>query len=153
MNLSRFKAATGRETVDEGSTVWQGWKRAQVTELLKAVVRKVRQIRPDIVVSTTGCAPYVRAYHEAFQDWPSWLNDGTADFVTVMTYSADPKEYARLVEDALKRVKDPSRIRLTVGAYQLEHAPEDLRRELDICAGAGAGGCAVFHYGNLAAAK
>ena len=100
-------------------------------------------------MSTTGCAPYVRAYEEAFQEWPFWLNSKLVDFVTVMTYAKDPAQFARLVTDAKGRVKDPSRMGLAVGAYELVDDPAGYAQQMQTCREAGAGPCVIFHYGRL----
>jgi len=149
INMERFRKATGLEKIKEGSRAWNDWKRAQVTELLKLLVQKARAIRPDIQVSATGCMSYVRALHEAFQDWPSWVNSGLVDFVTVMNYSPDPVEYERWSGVAKEKVTDCARLYSGVGAYKLVRSPEIFEKEFRCCEGSGIGLCAVFHYGSL----
>jgi len=129
--------------------VWNDWKRAQVTELLKLLVQKARAIRPDIQVSATGCMSYARALHEAFQDWPAWVNTGLVDFVTVMNYSPDPAEYERWNGVAGAKVSDLKRLYFDVGAYKLVRSPEVFEKEFRSCENSGSGLCAIFHYGSL----
>jgi uncharacterized lipoprotein YddW (UPF0748 family) len=105
-NMERFKKATGLETIDEESSIWKDWRRAQVTELLTKLVKTVRLRRPKMQVSTTGCMPYPRAYYEAYQDWSSWLSHGLVDFVTIMDYSIDLRQFERWI----KAVKEKKRI-------------------------------------------
>jgi uncharacterized lipoprotein YddW (UPF0748 family) len=147
--MERFKKTTGLKKIKEGSRAWTDWKRTQVTELLKLLVKKARDVRPDIQVSATGCMSYVRALHEAFQDWPSWLNKGLVDFVTVMNYSADPAEYARGNSEIKTKVTDIHKMYLGVPAYKLVKAPEVFDAEWKSCEESGVGLCAVFHYGSL----
>lgn len=123
-------------------------KRTKVTHLLEFLVKKTRAIRPNIKISTTGCVPYVRAYHEALQDWPSWLDRGLVDFVTVMDYSADPKEFEKFLKDAKTRTKYPSKMNIAVGAYKPATTHESFTEEWKICEASGCGSCVVFHYGN-----
>lgn len=149
INMDRFKSTTGLKKIKEGSRAWTDWKRTQVTELLKLLVQKARALRPNIQVSATGCMSYARALHEAFQDWPSWLNTGLVDFVTVMNYSADPEEYARWNEVARSKVKDPGKLYFGVGAYKLLKTPEIFGEEWRSCETSGTALCAVFHYGSL----
>ena len=147
--MDRFKRATGLNAIEEGSVVWNDWKRAQVTELLKLLVGKARSIRPDIQVSATGCMYYERALHEAFQDWPLWVNSGFVDFVTIMNYSPDPVRYERWNAVARTKVKDLRKLYFGVGAYKLMRSPEIFETEYRSCEKAGVGLCAVFHYGSL----
>lgn len=149
VNMDRFKRSTGLTKVREGSRAWNDWKRAQVTELLKLLIRKARSIRPHIQVSATGCMSYARALHEAFQDWPSWVNTQLVDFVTVMNYSPDPVEYERWNEVAKSKVSDRKRLYLGVGAYKLVQTQKVFETEWRSCEKSEAALCAVFHYGSL----
>ncbi len=149
INITRFKKATGLQTIEEESKIWKDWKRAQVTELLKLLVKTAHKIRPTIQVSSTGCMSYSRALYEAFQDWPSWINTGVVDFVTVMNYSADPGEYGRWNAVAQSKVTDLHKLYFGVGAYKLLKLPGIFKKEFQSCEASGAGLCAVFHYGSL----
>ncbi len=149
INMDRFKRSTGLATIKEGSRAWNDWKRAQVTELLKLLVEKARALRPTLQVSATGCMSYARALYEAFQDWPSWINTGLVDFVTVMNYSPDPAEYERWSKVAKSKVLDPKQLYLGVGAYKLVRSPEIFEKEFRFCEESGGGLCAIFHYGSL----
>ncbi|MFA6320615.1 MAG: family 10 glycosylhydrolase [Candidatus Omnitrophota bacterium] len=148
-NMDRFKSATGLKTIDEKSVIWKDWKRAQVTESLKAFVRSARAVRPSIKVSATGCMPYSRAYHEAFQDWPLWLNEGIVDFVTVMNYSSSPAEFESWISAVRNKTKNFKKVNIGIGAYKLADSPSVFRREFLFSVGTGAGLLAIFHYGSL----
>jgi uncharacterized lipoprotein YddW (UPF0748 family) len=149
MNVERFKKSTGRKVVEEKSDTWKDWKRRQVTELLQQLVRKARSIRPDIHISATGCAPYARAYHEAFQDWSSWLDRGLVEFVTLMNYSASVPEYARFIKEVKKNVADFSRVYMAIGAYEMAGKPDVFLEEIKIARESKSGGWVIFHYGSL----
>jgi uncharacterized lipoprotein YddW (UPF0748 family) len=149
MNVQRFKKLTGEKKVIEESEAWKDWKRLQVTGLLKRMVKESRRLRPDIQVEATGCAPYSRAYLEAFQDWPSWLESGLVDSVTVMTYTRTAAEFGKVVLDAKKRVKDFKKTNIAVGAYELGKSPEIFTEQLRICKEAQPYACAILHYGSL----
>lgn len=148
INRQRFKTATGMKTVDENSLRWKDWQRAQVTELLTVLVHKARSLRPDMQISTTGCMPYSRAYHEAFQDWASWIDSGLVDFVTIMNYSPDPVEFTRWNQAIKKQVKDFKRVKIGVGTYKFAKAPHDFKLQLDSCQ-AMENTCAIFYYGSV----
>lgn len=149
INMERFKNSTGFEKIKEGSRAWNDWKRAQVTELLSLLVQKARAVRSGIQVSATGCMSYARALFEAFQDWPSWVNTGLVDFVTVMNYSADPAEYDRWNGVAGTKVADLKKLYIGAPAYKLVQSPEIFQKEWRSCEKSGAALCAVFHYGSL----
>ncbi len=149
MNIERFKKATGAKTDAEDSALWKDWKRRQVTELLELLVAKTRRLRPGIQISTTGCVPYARAYHEAFQDWPSWIETGLVDFVTLMTYPSQFEEFEKYILEAKSKVSDLKKVIIAVGAYKLLNLPETFRREFRYCEAEKCKACAVLHYGSL----
>jgi len=149
MNRERFKQATGIKIIKDDSIAWQNWKRAQVTDLLTQLVKRARMLRPDIQVSATGCAPYVRAYYEAFQDWPSWLKTGLVDFVTVMTYSDKMPAFKKYANEAKGKTIDTEKINLAIGAYKLKNSPESFAEELNFCEESGSLSCVILGYGDL----
>ena len=149
MNVERFKKATGLETIEERSSEWEDWKRNQVTEFLELLVKRTRTIRPDIQISATGCMPYSRAYREAFQDWPSWLERNLVDFVTIMSYSPYPREFERWITTAKSKTAYFKKVNIGLGAYKLVRSPRTFEQEYRLCEKAGGGDCVVFHYGSV----
>jgi uncharacterized lipoprotein YddW (UPF0748 family) len=149
MNVDRFKKATGLKAIKDNDPLWQDWKRAQVTDFLKGLIKRVKSLRPKIHISTTGCMSYSRAYHEAFQDWPAWVNTGLVEFVTVMSYPDNVDDFKKNIVDAQKRVDDFKKIKLGVGAYKFIAAPLTFTRQFELCEKAGSSACAVFYYGSL----
>jgi len=148
VNMERFKKAAGLTTIDENDPRWNHWKRAQVTELLATLVEKTRSLRPNIQVSATGCMPYSRAYYEAFQDWPSWVDRGLVDFVTLMNYSSDLVEFEKGIKVAQSKTKDFSKVKIGVGAYKFAQSPQIFAQEFRHCEEKG-GACVIFNYGSL----
>ncbi|HPM42591.1 MAG TPA: family 10 glycosylhydrolase [Candidatus Omnitrophota bacterium] len=149
MNIERFKRATGYSHVNENSGVWKDWKRKQVTELLNLLVRTTRAVRPDITVSVTGCASYIRAYYEAYQDWPYWLNSGLVDSVTFMSYTKDADRFKIYVYDAKALANDFKKVNIAIGAYDMADSPPGFAKQIEIAKGSGASGFVILHYGNL----
>ena len=149
INRERFKKATGLKTIEEESAVWKNWKRDQVTGLLELLVKKVRAIRPNIQVSTTGLVPYSRAYLEAFQDWRSWVEKGTVDFVTLMCYSPGTQGFEKYIRDAKTKLGDLNKVNIAVGAYKLTGSPEIFKQQFEICEESKPRACVVLHYGSL----
>ena len=92
--------------------------------------------------------PYARAYYEAYQDWPSWLSHGLVDFVTIMDYSIDLKQFERWITAVKGKTTDFSKVKIAVGAYKLVHSPEIFEQEFRSCEQMGVT-CAIFHYGSV----
>lgn len=148
-NLARFKAFSGHENVDESTPGWKDWRRDQVTDLVEQLSKKARDLRPGIVFSTTGCAPYSRAYHEAFQDWSLWIEKGFVDYVTMMSYPLDPLDLEENMMGASARAEGLGKVNVGIGAYKMLDHPELFDQQWKICETSDARGCAVFHYGSF----
>lgn len=148
-NTERFKKVTGSNVINEKNKKWRDWKRAQVTECLEQFVKRTRSLRPDIKISATGCCSYTRAYEEAFQDWPSWIQRGLVDFVTVMSYSDNEKEFKKYVLEAKDKAINFSKVNITIGAYELGKKPDVFKRQLKTCENAKPNAGIIFHYGSL----
>ena len=149
INIERFKKATGLKVVEEKSDAWKNWKCRQVTEFLEMLVKRTHSLRPNIHIAATGCLPYVRAQYEAFQDWPSWLQSGLAEFVILMNYSPDPQEFEQWITAVKPKIKNFKKVDIGVGAYKLVRSPEVFKKEWDVCEQSGGGACVIFHYGSL----
>ncbi|MFA5259620.1 MAG: family 10 glycosylhydrolase [Candidatus Omnitrophota bacterium] len=150
INIERFKKANGNKTIKEESLVWKNWKREQVTGFLAELVRETRRIRPDIQVSATGCAPFVRAYSEAYQDWPSWIKRRIVDFITVMTYADNVRDFKKYIVETKKEAgASLGKVDIAVGAYKFLNSPDIFEEELRICEESGSPACVILGYGDL----
>ncbi len=148
-NIRRFKHLTHSQTIVDPSVQWNDFKRDQVTGLLTYLIQTSKKIRPHIQVSTTGCMPYIRAYDEAFQDWPKWVNSGLIDFVTVMSYPETMEMFVKHVSGAKEKVEDLNKLNIGVGAYKFLKDPQTFDALWKYCENAGSHSCVVFHYGNF----
>ena len=149
INMERFKEATGAKEIDGSSLSWKSWKKAQVNELLSLLVKRARALRPSIMIGSTGCAPYIRAYYEAYQDWPSWVNNGLVDFVLLMSYPNNLLEFSADIQEAKEKIKDFKKLYIGVPAYKLLHLPGVFAEELGAAETSGAGAVVIFHYNSL----
>lgn len=148
-NVARFRKASGLVSFNEGTPAWRDWKRGQVTALLRELVRRAHAINSKLHLSTTGCMSYSRAYDEAFQDWPVWIDKGYVEFVTAMSYPDTKEEFLKDIEDARKRVRDFRKVYLATPAYKFPKTPDVFIGQFDLCRASGAGACVIFHYGSL----
>ena len=149
INMQRFKKATGAKEIDGSSPAWKEWKKAQVNELLSTLVKKARSLKPGIKVASTGCAPYIRAYYEAYQDWPGWVNSGLVDFVLLMSYPDNLTEFSADIQEAKEKAKDFKKVYIGVPAYKLLHLPGVFAEQLGAAEASGAGAVVIFHYNSL----
>jgi uncharacterized lipoprotein YddW (UPF0748 family) len=83
------------------------------------------------------------------QDWPSWINNGLIEFVTVMNYPQDTATYIKNIEGIRPHVIDFKKVHMAVGAYKNIHDPKVFKEHLDACVASIPGGCVFFHYNNF----
>jgi len=148
-NEFRFRQATGVQTIDEQDPLWREWKRDQVTSLVRVLRAHALEINPRLRVSTTGLVPYSRAREEAFQDWALWVEEGLADFVTLMAYNISTPRFEEMIRDAERRIGSLSKVHVAVGAYTALKNPAVFEEQFRLAERSGARAPVVFHYGSL----
>jgi uncharacterized lipoprotein YddW (UPF0748 family) len=97
-SVARFQAATGRTDVPEPDDLqWTGWRRDQVTSLVRKIYLGMWEVDPQARLSmdaityafgpqTVGGWEQTRTYAEVLQDWKGWLEGGFMDTVVAMNY-------------------------------------------------------------------
>ncbi|MDI6782879.1 MAG: family 10 glycosylhydrolase [bacterium] len=72
---------------------WRGWRRRQVTQLVKKLYANIIAVKPWVKVSaatiswgTTGSSGYLDAYNYEFQEWCEWMKNHYLDFNGNMAY-------------------------------------------------------------------
>lgn len=148
-NITRFKQAYGRKNVREEDAAWKEWKRGQVTETLEALAKKARAGRRDIKIYATTCAPYVRAYHEAFQEWPVWLENGLVDGILLMSYSPDLGSLEKYINEAKGKTRDFKKIDIAIPAYKLVNSQEIFTQQLIFSKNSRPNMCIIYDYESL----
>ena len=93
--------------------------------------------------------PYVRAREEAFQDWREWVDSGLIDFVTLMGYTDDMKQFEKYLKDAETQLPGLKRVNFAIAAYKLIELPEIFDREWDLCEASSIRSCVALDYGSL----
>ena len=78
-----------------------------------------------------------------------WVNSGIVDSVTAMNYSSDPEEYEHRITEIKTKVKDFSKIDITVGAYKPETSLKSFQMEFKTCENSKAGACVLFYYASI----
>jgi uncharacterized lipoprotein YddW (UPF0748 family) len=98
-SLARFNQQLGRDQQppDPNDPDWTGWRRDQVTALVRRIYLEAKALKPHVAVSaavvTWGTGPHgVDGWqHQApfagvFQDWRYWLQEGILDYALPMDY-------------------------------------------------------------------
>jgi len=77
---------------------WAEYRKSGVTELVRDVYRRAKQIKPKAQVTAAVFTPLASA-ENVFQDWPGWLREGIIDYVIPMAYTADNHALATQLQE------------------------------------------------------
>lgn len=123
---------------------WDDFRRAQITALVERVYRRVKEIRPELVVSAAVFSDPDDARATRFQEWEEWLERGIVDVVAPMAYSPDDGRFRDHVARAVDAAADPRRVWAGIGAWQTGF--DGTVRKIGIAREVGAGGVLLFSY-------
>lgn len=130
--------------VDGAAELWDGFRREQITRLVRRIHKDVKVVNPRLVVSGAVIADPELAYGDRFQDWPSWLEAGLIDVAVPMAYTPDQRRFQSLVRSAREAAGAGGRVWAGIGAY-MNTATETMEM-IDIARAEGAGGVVLFSY-------
>jgi uncharacterized lipoprotein YddW (UPF0748 family) len=79
-------------------SAWLQWKAKQVSAFGKSVYKMVKGIKPKCIVSWAPSL-YPWSKEQYLQDWPTWLNDGYADYIIPQLYRYKIQDYERILKE------------------------------------------------------
>lgn len=79
--VSAFREKYGRNPMElpNDDRSWMQFRADYVTQTIREMRTKLRQKRPDALLSTTVIARPRDGYLKVFQDWPTWVTQGIID--------------------------------------------------------------------------
>jgi uncharacterized lipoprotein YddW (UPF0748 family) len=79
------QASFQRQVQQQNHPNWQEWRSAKLTELLAQIVRSVKSIRPDCVISISP-NPLSFSKSRYLVDWQEWCDRGLVDELVLQVY-------------------------------------------------------------------
>ena len=159
----RFEAASGRRVEHWPEDCFRGprkeeynaWRCRQITQLVAAVHRELKRIRPEMKLSAAVWGGYPDCRRTVAQDWPAWVRAGYLDFVCPMDYTGDDAEFAEWVRQQAKWVEGRIPIYAGIGATatNLSLAADRVVGQIDEARHAGAAGFCLFNFDHATAAS
>ncbi|NQU39354.1 MAG: family 10 glycosylhydrolase [Lentisphaerae bacterium] len=157
----RFEAHLGRRVAvwpadarrGHEQPVFNRWRCAQITRLVRDVSSFARQMRPGIQISAAVYGKYPSCVGSVAQEWPAWVNDGLIDFVVPMDYSTSLEAFTSLVTEQVALVNEPRRLCPGIGVTAAESrlgVPAVLQ-QLEVVKQSGAGGFVFFDLNEVLA--
>lgn len=123
---------------------YRDWRCRQITQLVAAVSREARLIRPAIEISAAVFSEYPDCRNSVGQDWVSWVQAGYLDFICPMDYSEDDVRFERLVKRQMELIGGRIPMYPGIGAYRLE-GPDRVVGQIAIARRNGAPGFTIFN--------
>lgn len=84
--------------------LWGGFRREQVTSLLRRIHLGVKTRRPWVMVSAAVLPDTIDARRDRLQDWPNWARAGLLDAVAPMAYTRDDGRFRGQIEGVMAAV-------------------------------------------------
>ncbi|MFH1996026.1 MAG: family 10 glycosylhydrolase [Candidatus Omnitrophota bacterium] len=153
-NVERFSAKTGLDPLTmkfspANALLWDNWKRDQVTALVTAISKRVRERSSRYEVSCAVLPSPERAYLAAYQDWPLWLSRGIVDSVVLMNYTIDNRLAGEILRSALAH-RGKGAVLAGMGVFLVKD-PAAFAEQYEVFAGTDPDGIVFFSYDELAA--
>ncbi len=118
--------------------VFTEWKKAQLNLFMGRFSARLRESRPDILITSAVVPPGRR---DAFaQDWPTWAEHGWVDGLSPMLYARDIRKSARESHDLV-----PEGFPVLYGIDCDLNSPQELVEQIEFLRDLGAGGFVVWY--------
>jgi uncharacterized lipoprotein YddW (UPF0748 family) len=87
-------AAIDLEKLKLRAAKWAEYRKWGVSELVRDVYRRAKQLKPRTQVTAAVFTPLASA-ERVYQDWPGWIREGCIDYVLPMAYTPNTESLAR----------------------------------------------------------
>lgn len=146
VSLARFSKETGVASPDLNPDAWTKWRAEQITEVTRRVSERVREHRPNIIISAAVMADPQDAYQTKMQDYVTWMQKGYLDAAITMNYTGDNVLFMERCKALLER--RPGRGWIVPG-MSLGGKAETIRAQVGITQELKTDGFAGFAYSHL----
>lgn len=154
----RFTLAT-RQQIDEWpaavlpksgtySDKYIEWRSQQITRLVRLLHKRLREVNPNIKLSTAVFGGYPACVTSIGQDWIAWAKAGYVDFVCPMNYTEDTNYFTELLTNQLALMPKGIAIYPGIGATATNSllTPDAVIEQIDLSRALGASGWTIFDY-------
>jgi uncharacterized lipoprotein YddW (UPF0748 family) len=92
----------GEEPPDDyNDAQWVEWRANILNQFWKRVYDSVKTEDPGCLVANSP-NPYPWAFNNLMQDWPSWLDQGTVELLSVQCYRSSVASYNATIDEVLE---------------------------------------------------
>ena len=122
------------------------WKCQQITNLVKAVSERSREINPEAKISAAVFRDYPRCRETVGQDWKVWIESGYLDFVCPMDYTSSNDQFGNWVANQVEVVNKRIPLYPGIGASAPGLPPEQVAMQAYIAQKLDVDGFIIFNY-------
>jgi len=117
-----------------------------LSNYLELISNTIKSIRPDLELSVAVKPDPIEAKHRYFQDWLSWLKDSYCDFVAIMNYRTEWKDFSFVLEQL-----EPQNLsdKIIVGISTYNQDEKAVLKRLEAAKKGGFLGYSLFSYNHL----
>ena len=149
-NIERFKSANNINPIDglkneKDYNFWDNWRRQQVSSLVRRLAKRIKLESPQMLISCAVIPSLERAYSSMFQDWSSWLEDGSVDYVVLMSYSLDGQLTKENIISALAH-RQKGKVFAGIGLFLMKNNITFFSEQYRMIKGLGPDGVVFFSY-------
>ena len=130
---------------------WRDWRANKITELVQRIVKKVKAIKPDCIISLSP-NPYEYTYEMYLQDWLTWVNQGLVDEIILQVYRDSMTKFiSELNHESVQtaRQKVPVIIGLLSGTLRHPVPMEQIEQQMKVVRDRGFDGVSFFYWETL----
>ena len=155
---TRFTLAT-RQQIDEWpaavlpkrgtySDTYTEWRSQQITRLVRLLHKRLREVNPDLKLSTAVFGGYPACVTSIGQDWIAWAQAGYVDFICPMNYTEDTNYFTALLANQLALMPKGVAIYPGIGATATNSllTPDAVVEQIYRSRALGASGWTIFDY-------
>lgn len=154
---SRFQTETGITVSNWPRDVLQGahkerwldWRRELLDSLLRTTRQRVKEARPDAVLSASVFLNWESHRNSFGQDWKRWCDDGLVDFVAPMTYVADMEKFQDWVRKQREWAGPNTPLAMGIGPFadiNPQVTPQGVLDQIQASRRLGCDGFVLFNY-------
>ena len=151
--LPRDGVKVDLERLKQREAKWAEYRKSGVTELVRDVYRRAKQIKPRAQV-TAAVFSTLASSERVLQDWPGWIREGIIDYVIPMAYTPENERLAASLNEW--KTVDPRLDRIVPGLSINKktadvYAPRDVAlifAQYRMCQDAGARGVNFYALDN-----
>ena len=104
VQLYKNENAGASPPTDPRNTAWINWRAKKLSDFFGVLYAAVKAVKPNVIVSSAPSV-YPWGLTNYLQDWPTWLNNKSCDYVIPQVYRRDIGSYSVTLKSQITSLK------------------------------------------------